>query len=205
MKESLFIIAAIILITIGSDRLLGQDSSTWQYHQCLPGEKDYDPGHDLDLGRKSAGYDVALTIGADDWYDPVVLGQEANDWLKAAGVSYLSIWRPGTYAKNHLSALVGFRMRPGQQFEVCAYVNDLEGGHEFDGVVNASVGDTVRVSFRLEGETAKYILTHKGKVTKVEFSNFESAGRQVGVGPWHGGSSPAPKATGITTRFLWVE
>lgn len=205
MKKSFFILLAFALIAFGSYQLIAQGTGDWQYHQCLPGDKNYAPGHDLALSRKSAGYDVELTIGADDWYDPKILGREAKDWLKAAGVSYLSIWRPGTYAKNHLSALVGFRMKPDRKFEVCAYVNDLEGGHDFDGVVSASLGDTVSVSFRLEGDVAKFVLLHKGKTSKAIFPNFESAGRQVGVGPWHGGSSPAPVTTGITTCFEWME
>jgi hypothetical protein len=35
----------------------------------------------------------------------------------------------------------------------------------------------------------------------VTFNNFKSAGRQVSVGPWHGGSSPAPVKTGVWGVF----
>jgi len=205
MKKSFFAFAVICLIATGSYRILAQNNGAWQYHRCAFEAKDYRPGHKLSLGKRSAGFDVDLTIGPEDWYDPEELGREAKDWLKAAGVSYLSFWRPGTYAKNHLSALVGFRMKPGRRFEVCAYTNDLEGGHKADGIVSAAVGDTVRITYRLEGKTAEYVLIHQEKIIKVTFPGFESAGRQVNVGPWHGGSVPAPVATGISTRFRWVE
>lgn len=205
MKRLMITTAILLALAIVSFTLIAQQDERWRHHTCAPGEKDYNPGHALALQKKTSGYDVDLTIGPEDWYDPAPIGREAKDWLKAAGVSYLNVWRPATYAKNHLSALVGFRMRPDQQFEVCAYVNDLAGGHRFDGVVLAAVGDTVSVGFRLEGDTAKFVLTHRGKRVEVAFPDFMSVGRQVGVGPWHGGTLPAPFATGIGTRFRWVD
>lgn len=178
-----------------------QAQNNWTYHDCDAGDKDYDSGHPLAQQRKAAGYEFVFTIKPEDWYDPTVLGREANDWLKAAGVSYFAWFRASTWPKNHLSALVGFRMKAAQRFEVCAYVNDLAGGHRFDGVINAAVGDTVRIVYRLDEDIARYTLSHKNKTIEVAFDGFESASRQVSVGPWHGGSSPAPVRTGVWGEF----
>lgn len=198
MKKLLYLLLLASLLHLP---LQAQSAAAWAYHECEAGDKDYDPGHPLAQQRKAAGYEFSFTISPEDWYDPVLLGREANDWLKAAGVSYFAWFRASTWAKNHLSALVGFRMKPDRRFEVCAYVNDLAGGHRFDGVVNATVGDTVRVVYQLTEDVARYTLYHKGKATEVSFDGFASAGRQVSVGPWHGGSSPAPVRTGIWGLF----
>ena len=198
MKYPLFL---FLLLMIFQSPLQAQTGDNWTHHACNAGNKDYDAGHPLAQQRKAAGYEFVFTIKPEDWYNPKVLGREANDWLKAAGVSYFAWFRASTWPKNHLSALVGFRMKANQRFEVCAYVNDLAGGHRFDGVVNAAVGDTVRVVYRLEKDIAHYTLLHGGKTTEVSFNDFESANRQVSVGPWHGGSSPAPVRTGIWGVF----
>lgn len=198
MKSPLFLSLFFALLIIPTS---AQAQNNWTYHECEAGDKDYDSGHPLAQQRKSSGYQFAFTIKPEDWYDPKVLGREAKDWLKAAGVSYFAWFRTSTWPKNHLSALVGFRMKADQRFEVCAYVNDLSGGHRFDGVVNAAVGDTVLVTYQLEATTAHYTLLHNGKTTKVSFPDFESASRQVSVGPWHGGSSPAPVKTGVWGAF----
>jgi hypothetical protein len=192
-------ILILLLLTIIKMPIQAQDN--WTYHQCKASNKNYSPGHGLGLKRKADGYEFSFTIKPEDWYDPKVLENEAKDWLKAAGVSYFSFFRPATWAKNHLSALIGFRMKANQRFEVCAYVNDLAGGHRFDGVVDAAVGDIVRVTYRLKGNVAYYGLIHDGKVTSVSFKNFANAKAQISVGPWHGGSSPAPVRTGVWGAF----
>lgn len=175
-----------------------------QYHTCEKGSKDYVPGHGLKLKFAATGFDFEFSISAQDWYDPVLLGKEAKDWLKAGGVSYLSLFRPNTWPKNHLSALVGFRMLPNQRFEACAYVNDLEGNHRVDAIIDAAVGQTIFVQFRRRGKQAKYILSYQGKETLASFNDFDSAGFQVAVGPWHGGTLPAPVKTGIQTSLGWA-
>ena len=180
-----------------SPTLAGQ----WAHHRCAAGDKDYDPGHGLAQQRPTAGYDLALTVGPEDWYDPTPLGRDALDWLKAAGVSYFNWFSPGSWAKNRRSALVGFRMLTGRRYEVCAYVNDPEGGFRYDGVQTLAVGDTVRVRYRLDGDTAAYELTGPAGSTKVSFPDFTAGSRQVNVGPWHGGSLPAPQDTGLWTDF----
>lgn len=163
------------------------------------------PGHGLQLKRPTSGFDLTMTIASEDWYDPTPLGSDAADWLKAAGVSYFNYFNLGSWAKNRRSALVGFRMLPKERYQVCAYVNDAEGKFTYEGVLTLAVGDTVRVRYRLAEGTASYELTAPGQREKVSWSGFTSGSRQVNVGPWHGGSLPAPVPTAIRTDFRLVE
>ncbi|NJC26241.1 hypothetical protein [Neolewinella antarctica] len=179
-------------------------AESWTTHTCGEGKKDYSPGHTTGWGEAGTGYDLALVITDEAWYDPAPLGRDAKDWLKAAGVSYYSFWRPTTWPKNHLSALVGFRMLADRQYEACAYVNDAEGGFKFGGETVAAVGDTVYVSLRVLANVATYRISCQGKTQKIAFENFAAAGRHVAVGPWHGGSLPAPAPTSLRTSFRWV-
>ncbi|MEM9259693.1 MAG: hypothetical protein AAGA62_08605 [Bacteroidota bacterium] len=177
----------------------------WVTHSCPPGSKNYSPGHRLAQQSVTEGYDFSFVISADDWYAPELLGKEAKDWLKAGGVSYFSLARPGTYAKNRLSALVAFRMTANRTYEACAYVNDAEGNFRFDGVRKLPVGDTIHVQYRLIENSAVFNITHRGKTITSTFNNFEHANRQLSVGPWHGGSLPAPVPTRIQTRISWID
>ncbi|MEM9528512.1 MAG: hypothetical protein AAGA31_18000 [Bacteroidota bacterium] len=180
------------------------EKQPWVTHRCPAGQKNYSPGHQLAQQSLTKGYDFSFVISADDWYDPNLLGKEAKDWLKAGGVSYFSYARPNTYAKNRLSALVAFRMTAGQTYEACAYVNDANGSFRFDDIRKVPVGDTIHVQYRLVEESAVFNLTHRGKTIISTFNNFEHANRQVSVGPWHGGSLPAPVPTSIQTRISWI-
>lgn len=203
--RSFFLLSLGLLLygcSIPSGPLEGQP---WITHICPQGANDYKPGHQLAQQNAGAGYDFSFVILGNDWYDPDLLGEEAKDWLKAGGVSYYGTARPGTYAKNHLSALVAFRMVKDRKFEVCAYVNDVRGDFRFDGVRAVPVGDTVHVKYRLRDDQAVFVLTHRGKSITSTFKDFESAGRQVSVGPWHGGSVPAPVPTGMRTRISWIK
>ena len=171
-------------------------------HVCPAGGKDYAPGHPGGTSAPHAGYTLRLTIGSDDWYDPTPLGRDAKDWLKAAGVSYFNWFSPGSWPKNHRSALVGFRMLPEERWQVCAYVNDAEGGFTYDGVLTLAAGDTVTVTYRYLDGAAVYSLAAGKQQVAARFENFVRGSREVNVGPWHGGSLSAPVGTGLGAEFV---
>lgn len=166
---------------------------------------DYDPGHRLRLRSRTLGYELAFTIGPNDWYDPEVLGNDGKDWLKAGGVSYLRTLSPGTWPKNRLSALVGFRMSAGRTYEVAAFVNDRDGGRRINGITRLAIGDTANVSYRLREDACVYTIRANDQRRTYRFEEVKAAAQQVAVGPWHGGTSPAPVTTGVWTKFSYID
>lgn len=175
-------------------------AAEWVYHRVEAGKKDYQPGHSLGLGRRIAGYDLGVSIAQEDWYDPTQSGRDGADWLKAGGISYFSLFRPRTYPKNHLSALVGFRMTADTAFQVCTYVNDLSGRHTTALETVVELGDTVWIKYLQLDSLAQFQVNYGGEKRLITLP-LETASRRVAVGPWHGGSVAAPEGTGVWTFF----
>lgn len=174
-------------------------------HRVQDGDHDYVPGHGFSLERKVIGFDFVLSLPASAWFDPSEegpLGRDGKDWNKAGGISYLSLWRPGTYPKNRHAALVG--MRPGtspQTFEVCAYTNDAEGSWETGPAMTFVTGDTVYVSARIEEGQVTYRLTTPSE-TQTTVHRLEPLAYAVPVGPWFGGNRESPVSHEVHTRLV---
>ena len=174
-------------------------------HEVQAGNHDYRPGHGFSLDRRVSGFDLALSLPASAWFDPSArgpLGRDGKDWNKAGGISYLSLWRPGSYPKNRSSALVGMRPAEGPgTFEVCAYTNAADGSWETGEVLVFSAGDTVYVSARLrEGKVTYRIGTTALSQTTVH--PLEPLTYAVPVGPWFGGNRESPSDHRVYTRLV---
>ncbi len=191
----------LLLISLLGPQLFAQAT----VHRCEAGDMNYAPGHPTSAQRQTGGYDLTVLVRPEDWYDPSVLGRDAKDWLKAGGVSYYSIWRPGTWPKNRLSALVGFRMRADRRYQICAYVNDRAGKWRIEGITELPVGEPVTVKYRYSGGTATFDIITAAGARSYAFPEVEVATYQLAVGPWHGGTSAAPVGTGMVAEQKYVE
>ncbi len=176
-------------------------------HLVQAGAHDYAPGHGFSLNKGVIGFNFAVALPETAWFDPSVdgpLGRDGRDWNKAGGVSYLSLWRPGTYPKNRHAALLG--MRPGTtpgRFEVCAYTNDAEGSWVTGAILDVSAGDTVYVSARIkEGQLTYRLTTPTERQTTVH--RFEPLPYAVPVGPWFGGNRESPIRHRVYTQLVLV-
>lgn len=162
-------------------------------HKVKKGKKNYKPGHGLGLGLVKGGYKLTFVIPKSAWYNREPdgpLGRDGRDINKLGGVSYFNPLNPRTWPKNHDAALVGWR--PGIEqgsFEIFAYVNDTKGGHQAEllGIVSGGEKCLVvcgrwdrkkAVSYRMNGIEIRLPVRRR---------NF-----QINVGPWFGGTLPAP-------------
>lgn len=93
-------------------------------------------------------------------------------------------------------------MRVDSTWQVCAYLNDLAGNFHVGLITDVELGDTVRVAYRYQEGEAYYSMDYKGRSEWT--MPLAWAKRQIAVGPWHGGTSPAPVATSIMTQQNYV-
>ncbi|CAH1002360.1 hypothetical protein LEM8419_03267 [Neolewinella maritima] len=174
-------------------------------HLVRAGAHDYSPGHGFSLTRGVVGFELTFFLPESAWFDPSdegPLGRDGKDWNKVGGISYLSLWRPGTYPKNRHAVLVGMRpgLTPGD-FEVCAYTNAADGSWEAGPSVAITAGDTVHVEARIEQDQVTYLLTTaSGSQTTVH--RFEPLTYAVPVGPWFGGNRESPISHQVHTRLV---
>lgn len=198
---SLAAIVAAVMFLFSPPPVGNQD---WTAHTVQQGGKDYKPGHGLGFQKMTDGFDLSVVIDSSSWYNPDTLGSDATDWLKAGGVSYLNLTSPALWPKNHLSALVGFRMLPDSSYETAAYVNYEDGGFEYGLTAKVVLGDTVTYKYRYRDGAAWFNLHHEKMHKDTSFSKMPYARYQVSVGPWHGGTAKAPKQTTIKTKLTHI-
>lgn len=175
-------------------------------HEVQKGKKDYKPGHKFFLKRKIRRFNLRFLITASAWFDPTdagPLGSDGGDQNKIAGVSFVRLFSPGSWAKNKNSVIVTWR--PAEQpgwFEVNAYTNDKKGGFKYGDffLVEADSFCDVEVLISDHG-AASFFFEVPGRHTIMEVDGFDPRGRAIPIGPWFGGNNASPTKHVIGTDF----
>lgn len=178
-------------------------------HVVTAGAHGFSPGHEKRL--RSAGrpdtFRLSLKLLAGAWFDPSDDGpirRDGMDWNKAGGVSYLSLWRPGTWRMNAAAAMIGWRPAAGGDFAWCLYVNRDDASFAFSEAQSLAAGECVSVTVVVEADcvTARW-RDGAGVQRSMAIEADILRGRRIAVSPWFGGNREAPMDFALETA-LWL-
>ena len=204
----LVLLAVLSLGTPSVEAQLPCDTRSLAQHTVRAGDHNYRPGHARGLGRAGdvETFTLSLKLSADAWFDPTAagpIGIDGMDWNKAGGLSFASLWQPGSWRLNSQSALIGWRPAEGGGFAWCLYVNHADASFTFSEAQPLAAEACVRVRVTVEADcvTAAW-RGEEGRVRSVSIPAEILGGRRVGVGPWFGGNRAAPQEMGIWARLV---
>ena len=170
------------------------------------GKHKYRPGHGFGLRGNTRGYDLYFELPISAWYSPRVnsRGDNAEQWNKLGGITYMN-WLPWTWIPpNKTAVLVGFRpsLESGK-FEIAAYINFPDKSWEFKIIAVVEPDQVGLIKVDLVDPDVWVFRLWQGEIYNDQVMQLDPMVFQYNVGPWFGGSEEALHDHCIFTQLLF--